>query len=309
MKCSVCITVFNEQKSIRVLLDSLIFQSKYPAEIVIVDAGSTDKTIRIIKKYKDIKLFIHKGASIAKGRNLAIKFSKYNTIAMTDAGCVCHKDWLENITKPFGNPKTKIVAGFYHMNGNSNFQKALKLFLGTVPDKYDPKTFLPSARSIAFRKSAWKKVGGFCEKFDRAGEDTDFNIKIINHNIEITKVKKALVDWEVPNNISEAFKKFYYYAKGDIQSKRLFTSHNIKVLTVFVRYLVFLTLIIFSLFFPFTLTIFILLFVLYLVWSILKNKNFVKGWKARLWIAIIQLASDQAVMAGFISGVWDILNK
>src|SRR5260221_12583418 len=98
MKVSVCITTFNEEKSIEKLLKSILSQTKVPDEIVIVDGGSTDKTVEIIKKFGKAKLIISKGASISRGRNLAVKNAKYSMIAMTDAGCVCERHWLERIS-------------------------------------------------------------------------------------------------------------------------------------------------------------------------------------------------------------------
>ncbi len=296
MKVSICITTFNEEKSINKLLDSLFSQTKLANEIIIVDGGSTDKTIELIskawgasrvKKFKKIKLIISKGASIAKGRNLAIKNSKYEIIAMTDGGCICDKYWLAKITEPF-KKDINVVAGFYEMTGKSDFQKALKPYLGVMPNQFDDETFLPSARSIAFRKSVWKKVGGFNEKLDRAGEDTDFNLKILKKNFQIARAKKAIVDWEVPETLLAAMKKFFYYARGDAQIGGL-TKHNIKVVTIFLRYILFF--------------IFWLLFPIYLIWSTYKHRKYTKNWRQKIYTAIIQVASDISIMAGFLNGL------
>ncbi|CAN5359060.1 glycosyltransferase family 2 protein [soil metagenome] len=280
MKVSLCITVFNEEKSIERLLESLEKQTRKADEIIIVDAGSTDKTIEIIKKYSEVKLTISKRASISKGRNIAITKAKYEIIVMTDAGCICDKNWIKNITKPFDKKETDVVAGFYNMAGNTNFQKALKPFLGIMPEKFDQNNFLPSTRSIAFRKKVWEKVNGFDKRFDKAGEDTDFNIKILKNNFKVVRVKNALVDWEVPNNLISAMKKFYYYARGDAQSKRI-SKHNIKVLTIFGRYFLFI------IFWP--------IIIVYLIYAY---------WKAGLWGTIIQVSSDFAIMAGFTNGIF-----
>jgi len=43
MQITVCITTFNEEKSIAKLLDSLLDQTLKPTDIIIVDGGSTDK--------------------------------------------------------------------------------------------------------------------------------------------------------------------------------------------------------------------------------------------------------------------------
>ncbi|MFC1625000.1 glycosyltransferase, partial [Patescibacteria group bacterium] len=87
MNCSVCITVLNEENTISALLDSLTSQTIKPCEIIIVDGGSVDRTLKIIKDFQNkhslIKLF-KKKCSRAKGRNLSIEITKNDIIVMTD---------------------------------------------------------------------------------------------------------------------------------------------------------------------------------------------------------------------------------
>lgn len=301
MKVSVCITVLNEGENIERLLFSLLHQTKKPSEIIVVDGGSKDDTLKRVKKYKSrIKFISAKGASIAKGRNIAVAKSKNPIVAITDAGCVVKEDWLEKITRPFTDKKVDVVAGFYHMTGNSPFQKAAMNYLGITPTRFDSKKFLPSARSMAFRRKVWEAVGGFNERLDRAGEDTNFNFKVIDQGFSMKRVKNAIVYWEVPKSLLDAVNKFYFYARGDAQAGVLihkskgFRSHNIKVLLIFARYIIGLSL--FGLYFikpVFILLPFILLFI-YLLWALIKTG---------FWGVILQISSDIAVMAGFISGI------
>jgi len=310
-KVSVCITVFNEQKSIEGLIRSLLNQSKKPNEIVVVDGGSTDRTVSIIrhlqKKYGGIKLLVE-NCTRAKGRNLAVELAKNEIIAITDADCTADKNWLKNITEPFEHKEIDIVAGFYNMCVDNSFQKAESVFLGVLPNKFG-NDFLPSTRSIAFRKRIWEEIGGFPEGNNNSAEDTDFNYKAAKLGAKYARIKNALVEWRIPDNIQDFKEKIYNYASWDANygiwwhPVKKFSSHNIKVLTVFARYLVGLTLIALSFKTPSLLWLAFVLLILYILWAFRKVYMEYRDWRAGLWGIVLQFASDFVVMSGFISGM------
>jgi glycosyltransferase involved in cell wall biosynthesis len=311
-KVSVITTLLNEENTIGPLLDSLFIQTKKPDELIIVDGGSKDNTVLAVEGYrklhKEIKLIIKKG-SIAHGRNVAVENSRYSLIAQIDGGCVADKKWLERLTKPFEDEEVGLVAGFYIMVGDSALQKAIAPYHGVPERKYDPRCFMPSGRSMAFRKEIWKKVGGYSECLERAGEDTLFNYKVLKAGIKIVRVKDALVYWELPHSFNESVKKLFYYAKGDAQAaiwwhpaQRL-SSHNIKILSIFARY-IFAVILLFA---GFSDSVFLyllfLLFVFYASWSIHKLEDVVTDFDSKLWLPIIQISSDLTIMAGFVTGL------
>lgn len=311
---TVIVTVKDESQSISILLDSLETQTAVPKEIIIVDGGSTDGTIEIIKRRmirnKKIRLIVRRGVSIAKGRNIGILNSNSNIIVTTDAGCVVDKNWLFNITRPFlTKPKIGIVTGLYKMRGRSLFQEAIKPYLGIPHKLITSSNFLPSARSMALRKSVWKKIGGFPEDLKGTGEDTLFNYKAISKGIKFYLEKNAIVDWKVPQNLTEFVKKLYNYSKGDAQteiwwhSEKKLMTHNIKIMAIYFRYLVGLIFLSLSLIWLVFLKILIYLILLYITWIILKNYHQVEKKSAIILSPIIQIVSDIAVMSGFAYGI------
>ena len=310
MNISVCITVFNEEGTIAPLLDSLLNQSKKPDQIIIVDGGSNDRTVEIIRHYqrKDgrIKLLVEK-CSRARGRNLSVEIAKGDIIAMTDAGCLPAKDWLKKLTTPFNTKKVDVSAGFYEMTGNSSLQKAESVFLGISPNYFDY-DFLPSTRSVAFTKNAWELVGGFPEKLEGAAEDTVFNYKLIISGLKISRVKEAIVEWGMPKTIKEFFLKIHNYAKGDAQTKiwifpkKGFASHNIKAVLILLRYLVGSALLFLSFFYPSLFYLLVFSILIYLIWAYRKIYSEFGDWKVSFWVPILQINSDIAVMGGFIKG-------
>lgn len=315
MKISICITVKDEEKSIGDLLTSLLNQSLKPHEIIIVDGGSTDRTLQILthfaKKSKLIKIVKEPG-SIAHCRNVSIDVCRGDIIATTDAGCVADPSWLEKITTPFKHKTIGLVAGFYNMPYKTPLQEAARVYLGVVSQRFDPSTFLPSARSCAFRKSVWESIGGFNEKLERGGEDTEFFFKCVKRNVKIARVEEAIVSWnEIKKmNLGDISKKFFVYAKGDGQAKiwwhpsKQLSSHNIKISLVFIRYIIGLLLLIYSFFNTPLFTLLIILFFAYLIFPVWKWRDVVKNTRARLWLPIIQIISDIQVMRGFVVGTF-----
>jgi len=305
MNISICITVFNEEGSIGALLDSLLAQSLKAKEIVIVDGGSNDRTVEIInhyqKRFGGISLLREK-CTRARGRNLSVEIAKNEIIAITDAGCVAHADWLKNICEPLNNSEISVSAGFYKMVGKTEVQKAMAIFLGTQPKDFDI-TFLPSTRSIAFKREIWEEVGGFPEDAGNSAEDTYFNFRLLKKGVKIARVKNAVVEWGMPGTIQEFGRKIYDYAKWDAKSKIWFfpgkglASHNVKALFVLFRYLVGFSLLVFSFFNPALLYLLVILLLLYFFWAFKK---------AGFWGIVLQIVSDFGVMTGFLSGLFRV---
>lgn len=314
MKVSVCITVFNEEKSISRLLKSLLSQTKKPDEIVIVDGGSKDKTVEIIRRFqkkdKRVKLVVKPG-SCAHGRNLSIKYARYQIVASTDAGCIAKPDWLEKITEPFKHEEVGLVAGFYDMEAKNSMQKAQNVFHGITPKEFDPLKFLPSARSVSFRKEVWEKVGGYSEELDKAGEDTLFFYNVVKLGVKIVRVKEARVVWEESAQMTfkDSTQKFYLYAKGDAQAgiwwhpTQQLASHNLKITLIFIRYFIGLLLLIFAFNNPQLWYLVFLGLISYIFWAYRKVFLLTNDYKAGLWGIVIQFSSDIAVMFGFFSGL------
>ena len=112
----------------------------------------------------------------------------------------------------------------------------------------------------------------------------------------------------MPKTLGECIKKFYFYAKGDAQAGIWFhplqrkSTHNLKILSVFVRYLAGLFLLLLSIQVQWLLGILGIGFMLYLFWPVFKMRNVVTDVATRMWLPILQILSDVMVMVGFIDG-------
>ncbi|MDD3679432.1 MAG: glycosyltransferase [Candidatus Shapirobacteria bacterium] len=308
MKSSLISTVLNEEKNIDSFLNSISRQTKKPNEIVVVDAGSIDKTITKIRKYQGIlpiRLIIKKGVNRSRGRNLAIKNANNEIIVVSDVGCILDPSWLEKITKPLEEKHVSVVAGNYQPIANTAFQKCLAAY--TCADIYKKGQFLPSSRSIAFKKRVWKKVGGYPKELNYC-EDLVFDQKIKKAGFSFY-FSEATVLWPQRDNVKQAFWQFHNYAFGDGQvffSK--YQTHSFKIALIFFRYLAALLILFLATRFSFWQPVFWWLLLAYFLWPIAKTKKIFSG-KALLISPFIQLLTDLAVMIGTTRGIFANFKK
>lgn len=217
LKISLICPVYNEEDNIARLIKSMLNQTKRPNEIIFVDNLSKDRTAKIIKEYSKknkIIRIIEKKSNIAEARNIAVKSAKNEIIACTDASSKLKKDWLEEITKPFFDSSVDVVSGGYVGISNGGIQDYIQMLTIRPMNEWNEKDFLPSGRSVAFRKSIWKKAGGYPENF-LTGEDTLFGLNLRKVRAKFVLNKKAIVYWEVRRSLKKFAKQFYLYGKGD----------------------------------------------------------------------------------------------
>src|SRR5580692_4977988 len=186
---SVAVTVLNERDDIDALVESLMGQTLAPTEVIIVDGGSTDGTWDRLEAarlkhptlipIRDESCSLQRSAGpIARGRNVGIAAASSDVVACADAGCTYHPDWLANLTAPIfaGDSEYSVGGSYIDATKSTVWDIASAPFFGV---KLNPDTLTKSctARSMAFRKDLWQRVGGFPEVVF-LGEDTIFDSKV-----------------------------------------------------------------------------------------------------------------------------------
>jgi glycosyltransferase involved in cell wall biosynthesis len=250
-------TVFNEADNIEGVLESLEKQSHPPDEIVIVDGGSTDGTLAILQQYAKnseipLKVLSQPGANISQGRNAAIEATIHELIAATDAGVKLSSDWLEKLVEPFSNQQpaasnqisnssfiphpssfiSQVVAGFFRADPDprSPFEIAMGATVLPVVDEIDPEKFLPSSRSVAFTKAAWKAAGGYPEWLDYC-EDVIFDLNLKKCGYKFYWQPQAVARFAPRRSLKAFWVQYYRYARGDGKSNLFFKRHVLRYLT------------------------------------------------------------------------------
>lgn len=327
VRISLIATVKNEAGSLPDWLASIAAQIRLPDEIVIVDGGSTDRTLDVLREYAArlrMKIIEQPGANISQGRNRAIREATGDIICSTDAGTRLDPDWVAELVKPFedGGQKTEdgnqssvighpssvgVVSGFFIPAPVGVFETALAAT--TLPALTDirPEKFLPSSRSIAFRKTAWEKVGGYPEWLDFC-EDLIFDFALRDAGFRFEFAPRAIAHFRPRSNLRAFFKQYYQYARGDGKANLWFTRHVIRYATYLLGVpflLAFLLLRFWIWFLAFLLLAFAGMFLTPYkrLMPMLAQFSLLDKLRAMFWVPIIRITGDVAKMIGYPVGV------
>ncbi len=216
-RVSLVCTVRDEADTIAALLDSMLAQSRMPDEIVVNDCSSRDSTASIVEGYiaagHPIRL-VRGGHNIPSGRNNAIRHASGPLIACTDAGLTLDRDWLAHIVAPLVRGEADVVGGFFTPAPRSRFELVLAATNYRDASEIDPATFLPFGQSVAFRKAAWARVGGYPEWASHC-EDLLFDMALRRVGARFAFEPRALVRFRPRTSLAAFARQYFLYARGD----------------------------------------------------------------------------------------------
>jgi len=213
VKVSLVATVRDAVEEIGPFLDSLAGQTRTPDEVVVVDGGSTDGTAQRLREATGITLVEEPGANIARGRNAAIAAATHDAIAVTDADCVLEPDWLERLLEPL-EAGADVAMGFYQPIADGFLASCMAAVNLPDADEIDEATFMPSSRSVAFRREAIEAAGGYPEWLD-IGEDMYVDHRWRELGLDMRFVPGAVVRWRLRSSLRDTWVQYFRYARGD----------------------------------------------------------------------------------------------
>ncbi len=182
---SVVIPSYKSMATLELCLDSVLNQSiEEPYEVILVDSSDAATQKIIENKFKEINLIkLEEKANPARARNIGVRCSKGQIIAVIDSDCIAESNWLEIIAKTHRKAPHLIIGGSI-----KNYKK-WNIF-GSVIHLIEFGEFLPGSprRTVSFiptgnasyKRAAFDKYGLFPIEMD-CSEDVLFHHKIA-HN-------------------------------------------------------------------------------------------------------------------------------
>lgn len=212
---SVILCCYNSQKFIKETLKSIKEQTFKNYELIIIDDGSEDETVRILENFIEvnqeivIKLIKQNNMGLPKARNVALSHCKYNLIAIID-----HDDiWVNNkLSEQISHIKKNencylFFSDFQYLNYNSINSTRFKI--SALKDKFLPYKlnlkkkysfvnlsilgcFIGSS-TVIFKKEVINTIGNFDENY-KFLTDYIFFLKL-SKNYDIYCSKSVLSKW------------------------------------------------------------------------------------------------------------------
>jgi cellulose synthase/poly-beta-1,6-N-acetylglucosamine synthase-like glycosyltransferase len=221
------VIISKDEASLTDTLADVICQAqnlKESSEVIVVDASDGRLDYTRVRYEADVRWVQFKPmpgvrVSIPHQRNAGVQAAHGEIIVFTDAGCLPEQQWLERLITPLFQDEY-ITAG-------------LTLAAPGSTDLYDrgahealQSRYLTECSTInlAFRREAFKTIGGFDESF-AYGSDIDFTWRLVEAGYRIRGVSNAIVrhDW---GGWQRQLRRSYVYGKARM---RLYRKHRTRL--------------------------------------------------------------------------------
>lgn len=190
MEVTIVIPVYNEEERLDACLRAISQQSHPPAEVIVVDNNSTDKSREIAERYDFVTSLPEKRQGIVFARNRGFDAASNEILARIDADTLLPPNWVESIKKLFtdnqhakvagvtGSPRFYDVAfaGFFNFWQVVAYQRFQKILTGT---------YVLWGANMAIRREAWRTARGDCSLRTDIDEDIDLSFCMHKKGLKI----------------------------------------------------------------------------------------------------------------------------
>ncbi len=193
-RCSIIIRSYNEEKHIARLLEGITRQTVQDAEVILVDSGSSDRTVEIAQAYS-VRLVHIAPEEFTFGRSLnrGIQAASGEILVFASAHVYpVYPDWLEKLLAPFADPAIALVYG-KQRGGETTKYSEEQIFASWYPDStqaYQDSAFCNNANAAVRRALALEHP--YNETLPGL-EDLDWATRIMQAGFKIHYAPEAVI--------------------------------------------------------------------------------------------------------------------
>ena len=217
MKISFIIPVLNGEKYIKQCLDHIGIEMDSVDEIIVVDNGSTDGTLDIVRRYEDVNILIHPGITIGALRNRGAEKASGALFAFIDSDCILCKGWRKAVEKKVQDLTIHATGSIYDIPENANWIERAWWSFGRSDDR--DTDFIISGNFIIRRKT-FVEISGFDESMV-TDEDTDISHRLMTRKKRMVESPKIrVIHLGNAKSLGEFYNKEKWHSAGIIDAFR-----------------------------------------------------------------------------------------
>ncbi|MFM9372138.1 bifunctional polysaccharide deacetylase/glycosyltransferase family 2 protein [Streptomyces sp. Da 82-17] len=224
---TVLVPAYNEEAGIGGTLRSLLASTHRQLQIIVIDDGSSDRTVEIAREYaaRDprVQVVRQPNAGKAAALNHGLTYARCPYVVMVDSDTVFEADAVERLVQPLAHPAVGAVSGntkvgnrrrllgrWQHLEYVFGFNLDRRMF-----EVLECMTTVPGAIG-AFRLDALMGVGGLSE--DTLAEDTDLTMALWRAGWRVVYEETAIAWTEVPTSLRQLWRQRYRWCYGTLQA-------------------------------------------------------------------------------------------
>jgi glycosyltransferase involved in cell wall biosynthesis len=174
MNISFIVPVYNEESTIVTCIEAILAQLCYGDEIIVVDNGSTDKTLAYLSLMKDVNVISNPGVTIAAVRNSGAEIATNEVLAFVDADCVLSPHWRDAVVDTLEDKRVGATGSKVDIPTDAVWIE--RAWYSQRSSGCSQASYINSG-NLVVRKNVFDEVGGFWESLT-TGEDSELGWRI-----------------------------------------------------------------------------------------------------------------------------------
>jgi len=232
---SIITVVYNGEKYLEETILSVINQTYDNIEYIIIDGGSTDGTVEIIKRYEDrIDYWVsERDGGIYDAMNKGIGLCKGEIVGIVNADDFIYLDTLAKVSSALQDKEVMFVYAKLDLLGEDGKNTKTIDSLGTQHIKYRVFKHMPFLHPTMFvKKSVYEQIGLFDTTY-KLSADYDFTLKLVENGIKSKRLDFSTGVFRLGGQSGGV--------KSYIENHRLLLRHGANPLVVYVNTAILLT--------------------------------------------------------------------
>jgi glycosyltransferase involved in cell wall biosynthesis len=159
-RLSVIIPTLNEERHVGSLLSDIAAQTREPEEVLVVDAGSTDGTVAVARRFASVRLLEGK-PPVACGRNLGGRSATGDVLIFLDADVRLEENFFEGLLEEFERRRLDVACPLYTPYRSTPAIRGIFAFFNALfksVEKFSPSG---AGHCIAVRGEVFRESRGF----------------------------------------------------------------------------------------------------------------------------------------------------